>query len=56
MFHPFTGCRSRPAQHAWNKRYGLKPYVRGKYRRKEVENLIAHLRLFPKQKNIVAPS
>lgn len=42
-----TGCKSPSAQYAWNRRHGLKAYVRGKYRRSEVKNLIARLRLFP---------
>lgn len=41
-----TGCNSPTAQHRWNQRHGIKPYARGKYRRSEIDNKIAHLRLF----------
>lgn len=43
-----TGCKSDTAQHRWNHRHGLKSYERGKYRRLEAENKIAHARLFGK--------
>lgn len=51
-----TGCKSYTAQNRWNNRYGLKPYVHGKYRRREVENLIAHLRLVQPDKVKNAPT
>lgn len=46
-----TGCNSRSAFFQWARRHEVKAYVRGKYRRIEVENKIAHLRLFPTRKN-----
>lgn len=42
-----TGCRSKRAQFDWFKKQGIKPYQRGRYRRLDVRNRVAHLALFP---------
>lgn len=51
-----TGCRSTTAQNRFNHKYGLKPYAHNKYRRKEVSNLVAHLRLVAPTKVKRAPA
>lgn len=51
-----TGCKSPTAQYRFNRKYGLQPYAFGKYRRKEVANLVAHLRLVAPTKVKRAPA
>lgn len=43
-----TGCKSLRAQYRWFRDHNIKPYSRGKYRRLDVANKVAHLALFKK--------
>lgn len=56
---PLTGCKTKRAQAAWFRRYNVKPYARGKYRRIDITNKIARIALgldFPVQKQRINPS
>jgi hypothetical protein len=40
-----TGCNSISSQYRWFAEHGVAPYLRGKYRRLEITNKVAALRL-----------
>jgi hypothetical protein len=51
-----TGCKSVRAQYRWFKDNNISPYSRGKYRRIDVANKVAHLALFEKPKLLLSPN
>lgn len=43
-----TGCKSLSAQYRWFKTYGLRPYIKGKYRTTDIRHKIAMLTYSPR--------